>query len=50
MANDKRLADRIRDYFKRRKGVEEKRMFGGLLFMLNGRSCVESKKTGSWCA
>lgn len=44
MAYDERLAERIRDYFKRRKGVEEKRMFGGLCFMLNGRMCCGIEK------
>ena len=39
MAYNERLAERIRGYFKRRKGVEEKRMFGGICFMLNGHMC-----------
>ena len=39
MAYDERLAEQIRGYFKRRKGIEEKRMFGGLCFMLNGHMC-----------
>lgn len=39
MAYDEQLAERIRTYLKRRKGVEEKRMFGGLCFMLNGHMC-----------
>ena len=44
MAYDGRLAERIRGYFKRRKGVEEKRMFGGLCFMLNGHMCCGIEK------
>jgi len=44
MAYDERLAKRIRGYFKRRKGVEEKRMFGGLCFMLNGHMCCGVEK------
>lgn len=44
MAYDERLAERIRGYFKRRKGVEEKRMFGGLCFMLNGHMCCGIEK------
>ena len=44
MAYDERLAERIRDYFKRRKDVEEKRMFGGLCFMLNGHMCCGIEK------
>jgi TfoX/Sxy family transcriptional regulator of competence genes len=39
LAYDERLAERVRDYFTRRKNVEEKRMFGGLCFMLNGHMC-----------
>lgn len=44
MAYHERLAERIRGYFKRRKGVEEKRMFGGLCFMLNGHMCCGIEK------
>ncbi len=44
MAYHERLAERIRDYFKRRRGVEEKRMFGGLCFMLNGHMCCGIEK------
>lgn len=44
MAYDERLAERIRGYFKRRKGVEAKRMFGGLCFMLNGHMCCGVEK------
>jgi hypothetical protein len=39
MAYDERLAERIRFFLKRWKGMEEKRMFGGLCFMLNGHMC-----------
>lgn len=44
MAFNERLAERIRDYFKRRKGVEEKLMFGGICFMLNGHMCCGIEK------
>ena len=44
MAYNERLAERIRGYFKRRKGVEEKRMFGGLCFLLNGHMCCGIEK------
>jgi TfoX/Sxy family transcriptional regulator of competence genes len=44
MAYNERLAERIRGYFTRRKGVEEKRMFGGLCFMLNGHMCCGIEK------
>lgn len=36
MAYDEALADRVRTALSRRKGVVEKRMFGGLCFMWNG--------------
>ena len=44
VAYNERLAERIRGYFRRRKGVEEKRMFGGLCFMLNGHMCCGIEK------
>jgi TfoX/Sxy family transcriptional regulator of competence genes len=40
MAFDESLADRIRKGLSRRKGVEEKKMFGGLGFLLNGNMLV----------
>lgn len=40
---DEKLTDRIRPFFKRRKGYSEKKMFGGVCFMINGNMCV-----GSW--
>lgn len=36
MAYDERLADRVREVLKRRRGVSEKKMFGGLSFLVNG--------------
>ncbi len=36
MPYDEPTADRIRKILKRTKGIEEKKMFGGLAFMLNG--------------
>ena len=36
MAYDETLAERIRTMLKRRKGVTEKKMFGGLCFLVNG--------------
>jgi hypothetical protein len=36
MAYDHHLAARIRGVFGHRKGVEEKRMFGGLAFLVGG--------------
>jgi hypothetical protein len=40
MAFDTALADRIRKRLARRKGVAEKRMFGGIAFLVNGNMCV----------
>lgn len=39
MAFDIELADRIRTILGKRKGVVEKRMFGGIAFLLNGNMC-----------
>src|SRR5688572_24181506 len=39
MAFDETLADRIRSVLKRQKGITERKMFGGLAFMLNGNMC-----------
>ena len=39
MPFDEALADRVRRLLKRRRGVTEKRMFGGLCFLLNGNMC-----------
>jgi TfoX/Sxy family transcriptional regulator of competence genes len=36
MPHDPRLADRMRAALARRKGVEERAMFGGYCWMLNG--------------
>jgi hypothetical protein len=40
MAFDESLAARIRDALARRKNVEEKKMFGGICFLLNGNLLV----------
>jgi hypothetical protein len=37
---DEGLAERIREVLEARPGVSEKRMFGGLVFMLKGNMCV----------
>ena len=39
MAFDERLAERIRGTLRRRKGLVEKKMFGGIAFLLNGNMC-----------
>lgn len=42
MAYDAQLADRVRQYLARNStlGIEEKKMFGGLAFMVNGKMCI----------
>ena len=40
MAFDESLAARIRDALAGKKGVEEKKMFGGVGFLLNGNMLV----------
>ncbi len=37
---DEILVARIRPLLKRRQGVTEKKMFGGICFMINGNMCV----------
>ncbi|HEX2712633.1 MAG TPA: TfoX/Sxy family protein, partial [Candidatus Acidoferrales bacterium] len=39
MAFDETLADRVRRQLGKRRGLVEKRMFGGLAFLLNGNLC-----------
>lgn len=39
MAFSEALAQRIRDALGKRKGIEERKMFGGLAFLLNGNMC-----------
>lgn len=39
MAYDDKLAERIRVVFKGKRGVVEKKMFGGICFMLYGNMC-----------
>lgn len=45
MAYDEHLAERVRQILKRRKNYSERKMFGGLCFMLGGNMCcgVERK-------
>jgi hypothetical protein len=40
MAFDESLAARIRDTLARKRGIEEKKMFGGVGFLLNGNLLV----------
>ena len=46
MAYDTELADRIRELIASERGVEEKRMFGGLAFLINGHMSVAASGHG----
>ncbi len=39
MAFDNTLAERVRKLLHKQAGVQEKKMFGGLAFMINGHMC-----------
>ena len=40
MAYDEKLAGRVRGLLAKRKAIAEKKMFGGIAFLLNGNMCV----------
>ena len=46
MAYDEDLADRIREALQDADGVVEKRMFGGLAFLVNGNMAVSASGQG----
>jgi TfoX/Sxy family transcriptional regulator of competence genes len=46
MAYDEELADRVREAVREAGVVEEKRMFGGLSFMVDGRLAVAASGQG----
>jgi TfoX/Sxy family transcriptional regulator of competence genes len=46
MAYDTDLADRIRELLGPLRGVDEKRMFGGLAFLINGNMSVAVSAQG----
>ena len=39
MAYDEKLAERVRKALARRRGLTERKMFGGIAFMLRGNMC-----------
>jgi TfoX/Sxy family transcriptional regulator of competence genes len=45
MAYSESLARRIRQVFARRRGITERKMFGGVCLLLNGYMCVGVWKT-----
>src|SRR5215510_1334290 len=46
MAYDEDLADRIRELVSGTRGLTEKRMFGGLAFLINGNMAVSASGQG----
>jgi TfoX/Sxy family transcriptional regulator of competence genes len=46
MAYDEDLANRIRELLGSDQGIEEKRMFGGLAFLVNGNMSVAASGQG----
>jgi TfoX/Sxy family transcriptional regulator of competence genes len=50
MAYDEQLAARIRELVSAEQGVEEKTMFGGLAFLLNGNMAVAASGQGGLLA
>lgn len=46
MAYDQELADRIREAVQGEPGLTEKRMFGGLAFLVNGNMAVAASSNG----
>jgi TfoX/Sxy family transcriptional regulator of competence genes len=46
VAYDEDLADRIRELLSGEKRLEEKRMFGGLAFLINGNMAVAASGQG----
>lgn len=51
MAYDMELAQRVRDYLRYVPGIttEEKKMFGGLAFLVNGKMCINVTNVGLMC-
>ena len=51
MPFDQKLADRIREYLSGQPHleIEEKKMFGGLAFMINGKMCVNVSGNDLMC-
>ena len=44
MPYNEALAEKIRKLVKKRRGVTEKKMFGGLCFLFNGKMCCGVEK------
>jgi hypothetical protein len=46
MAYDVDLANRVREHVRNEEGLTEKRMFGGLAFLINGNMAVSASSQG----
>lgn len=46
MAYDPELVERIRELLARERGIDEKRMFGGLAFLVHGHMAVAASREG----
>ena len=46
MAYDEHLAERIRDLVASERGIAEKKMFGGLAFLVNGNMAIAASGQG----
>ncbi len=46
MAYDEDLVNRLRELLASERGIEEKRMFGGLAFLINGNMAVAASGRG----
>lgn len=49
MAFDEKLSDRIRESLVKETNVEEKFMFGGVCYMVNGKMCIGVVKDEMMC-
>lgn|SRR5690606_11337983 len=51
MAYDTKLADRVREYLVKfpKLKINEKKMFGGLAFMINGKMCINVTDENLMC-
>ena len=49
MAYDEGLADRVREVFQDESALTEKKMFGGLAFLVNGNMAVGASSKGGLC-
>lgn len=50
MAYDEELAHRLRELLGEEDGITEKKMFGGLAFLLHGNMCVSASRNGGLLA